>query len=135
MRFIDTNLLLRYLTKDDEEKAQKVLNLLKKVEKNEEKVIASSLVIFETIFTLESYYKISRQEIKNLLAPILNLRGLRLQDKEVYQEALDLYTQQKKISFADAFNATFAIKNGVKEIYSYDTDFDKLEQIKRITPK
>ena len=135
MRFIDTNLLLRYLTKDDEEKAQKVLNLLKKVEKNEEKVIASSLVIFETIFTLESYYKISRQEIKNLLAPILNLRGLKLQDKEVYQEALDLYTQHKKISFADTFNTAFAIKNDVKEIYSYDTDFDKLEQIKRITPE
>jgi len=57
MRFIDTNLFLRYFTRDEEEKAQKVLALLKRVEKNEEKVTTSPLVIFETIFTLESFYK------------------------------------------------------------------------------
>jgi predicted nucleic-acid-binding protein len=135
MRFLDTNLLLRYFTRDDEEKAQKVLSLLKRVEKNEEKVITSFLVIFETIFTLESYYKISREEVKDLMSPILDLRGLKLEDKEVYQEALDIYTQKKKVSFADAFNTAFSIKNGVKEIYSYDTDFDKLDQIERITPE
>jgi predicted nucleic acid-binding protein len=134
MRFIDTNPLLRYFTRDDEEKAQKVLNLLKRIEKNEEKIITSSLVIFETIFTLESYYKISRQEIKELLSTILDLRGLKLQDKELYQEAFKIYTQ-KKISFDDAFNIAFAIKNGIKEIYSYDTDFDKLDQIERVIPE
>jgi len=33
MRFLDTNILLRYFTKDDEKKANDVLRLLKKVEK------------------------------------------------------------------------------------------------------
>ena len=133
MRFIDTNLFLRYFTRDDEKKAQKVLGLLKRVEKNEEKIITSSLVMFEVIFTLESFYKIPREEIKELLYPILDLRSLKLSDKEVFREALDLFTQ-KKLSFADAFNASFAIKKGVKEIYSYDKNFDKLEGIERVTP-
>ena len=66
MRFIDTNLFLRYFTRDDEEKAEKVLNLLKRIERNEEQVITSSLVMFEVIFTLESFYKVSREEIKEL---------------------------------------------------------------------
>jgi len=78
MRFLDTNLLLRYFTRDDEEKARAVLELLKRVERNEEKVLTSPLVIFETVFTLQSYYKLSREEIKDLLIPILNLRGLKL---------------------------------------------------------
>jgi len=134
MRFIDTNLFLRYFTRDDEEKAQKVFNLFKRVERNEEKVITSPLVIFEIIFTLQSFYKVSRKEIKELLSPLLDLKGLKLQDKEVYREALDIYTK-KKVSFADAFNAAFAIKKGIKEIYSYDKDFDKLEEIKRIVPE
>ncbi|MFH1564923.1 MAG: PIN domain-containing protein [bacterium] len=134
MRFIDTNLFLRYLTNDDEEKAQKVLRLLKRVEKNEEKVTTSSLVMFEVIFTLESFYNTPRQDIRKFLTPILNLRGLKLADKEVFRKAMNIYVDKKKLSFADAFNVVFAIKGGVKEVYSYDTDFDKLEGIKRVTP-
>ena len=38
MRFIDTNLFIRYFTRDDEEKAQKVLALLKRVEKDKERI-------------------------------------------------------------------------------------------------
>ena len=37
-------------------------------------------------------------------------------------------------SFTDTFNTTFCLKKGIKEIYSYDEDFDKIEGIKRITP-
>jgi predicted nucleic acid-binding protein len=36
MRFIDTNVFLRYYTRDDEKKAEEVLRLLQKVEKNED---------------------------------------------------------------------------------------------------
>ncbi|MCL6584091.1 MAG: PIN domain-containing protein [bacterium] len=134
MRFIDTNLFLRYLTRDEEEKAQKILELLKRVEKREEKIITSSLVMFEVIFTLEKYYKVSREEIKKLLSPLLDLRGLKLSDKEVFKDALVLFAQKKSLPFVDAFNAAWAIKNGIKEIYSYDTDFDKVEGIKRVEP-
>ena len=133
MRFIDTNLFIRYFTRDEEEKAQRVLALLKRVEKGEEKITTSSLVIFETIFTLESFYKVSKQQVKELMLPILNLKGLKLPDKELYQQALDNYVK-KNISFVDAFNATFILKKGIKQIYSYDEDFDKIRGIKRVTP-
>jgi len=49
--FLDTNILLRFLTRDDEQKAQQALDLLLRIERGEEKVITSPLVIFETIFT------------------------------------------------------------------------------------
>ena len=133
MRFIDTNIFLRYFTRDDEKKAGEVLKLLKRVERNEEKVLTSPLVIFETIFTLETYYKIERKEIKKLLQPILNLRGLKLDFKDVFESALELYSK-KKISFADAFNTCFIRGQQIKEIYSFDEEFDKIEGIKRIIP-
>ena len=110
MRFIDTNFFLRYLTKDDEEKAKAVLELLKKVKIAEEKIITSPLVI---------------------LTPILNLRGLKLDYKEIFQKALDIYAQSN-ISFADIFNYCFMIENKIEEIYSFDKDFDKLKNIRRI---
>ncbi len=131
MRFIDTNFFLRYLTKDEEEKAKAVLELLKKVKIGEEKVITSPLVIFELIFTLQSYYKVPRKNIKNLLTPILSLRGLKLDQKTIFEKALDIYSESN-ISFADIFNYCFMLENKIDEIYSFDKDFDKLENIKRI---
>ncbi len=133
MRFIDTNLFIRYFTRDDEEKAEAVLKLLKRVEKNEEKIITSPLVIFELVFTLGSYYKVPRREIKEIMQPVFNLRGLRLDYRDVFESALELYSQGT-LSFADAFNACFMNKREIKEIYSYDKDFDQLEGIKRVVP-
>ena len=133
MRFLDTNLLIRYFTRDDEKKAQRVLKLLKRMERGEEKVITSPLVLFEIVFTLQSFYKVPREKIKELLSPILELRGLKLSDKEIYRSALDIYAK-KNLSFADAFNAAFALKKGIKEIYSYDEDLDKIEGIRRVVP-
>jgi len=133
MRFIDTNIFLRYLTGDDVKKATESLRLLKKIESNEEKVTTSSLVIFETIFTLGSFYKVSREEIRDLLLPILRLRGLRLENKEIFEKALEIYSVNK-ISFADIYNSCLMESQGIKEIYSYDEDFDKISEIKRIEP-
>jgi len=133
MRFIDTNLFIRYFTRDDEEKAQKALALLRRVERDKERITTSPLVIFETIFTLESFYRVPKKEIKELILPILKLKGLKLSNKEIYEESLDVHVR-KNISFTDAFNSVYILKKGIKEIYSYDEDFDEIEGIKRVTP-
>ncbi|MEN2986274.1 MAG: PIN domain-containing protein [Thermodesulfovibrionaceae bacterium] len=132
MRFIDTNFFLRYLTRDDEEKAQAVLNLLKRVEKNEEKVITSPLVVFEVIFTLQSFYNCEREEIKELVLPIISMRGLRLPFRNIFLRALEDFPQ-KQVSFADLFNYHFMIEYGIREIYSFDRDFDKFKDISRVS--
>jgi len=46
---------------------------------------------------------------------------------------LDLYAK-KNISFADAFNAVYLRSRHVSEIYSWDTDFDKIEGLSRVEP-
>jgi predicted nucleic acid-binding protein len=132
-KFSDTNIFLRYLTKDDEEKAYKVLDLLKKIEGGEEKAITSPLVIFELIFTLQKYYKLSREEIRDLVLPLINLRGLKLPYKAVFEKALEAFPNTN-VSFADLFNYFFMLEHEVKEIYSYDEDFDKLPEVKRLVP-
>ena len=131
--FLDTNILMRYFTGEDERKAEHALNLLTRVERGEERIITSSLVIFETIFTLQSFYKVPRQSIKELVLPIISLRGLHLPDKDIYYHAFDLYVT-KNISFADAYNAAYMLSEEVYNIYSWDRDFDKIEGIVRLEP-
>ncbi|MDI6864521.1 MULTISPECIES: PIN domain-containing protein [Thermodesulfovibrio] len=132
MRFIDPNFFLRYLTRDDEEKAQAVLELLKRIERNEEKVITSPLVMFELVFTLQSFYNCTREEIRDLVLPLISLRGLKLPFKKIFERAL-IDFPEKQISFADIFNYHFMIEHGIREIYSFDRDFDKFKDISRIT--
>ncbi len=132
--FLDTNILLCYLTRDDERKAQRALNLLMRIEQGEEKVITSSLVIFETVYTLQSLYKVPRPIIKEQILSIISMRNLSLPDKSLYYQAFNLYVT-KNISFADAFNAAYMLAERVPNVYSWDRDFDKIEGIVRLEPE
>ena len=133
MRFADTNIFLRFLTNDDVIKAKRALLLLKRVEEGKEKIVTSPLVIFELIFTLDKFYKVSRNDILEMVSAIINLEGLIVELKDVFTPALKLFAD-KNISFADAFNASIMKSKNIAEIYSYDTDFDKIEKIKRVEP-
>ena len=135
MRFLDTNVLVRYLTGDDPEKAKASLALLLRVERGEEAVMTSDIVIAETVYVLQSRtYRLPRDRIRQLVEPIIGLRGLRLPRKSLYTRAFDVYCQ-RNISFADAYNAAYMESRGLQEVYSYDTDFDHIEGITRIEPQ
>lgn len=133
-RFLDTNILLRYFTRDDEEKAQKALALLTRVERGEERVETSVLVVFETVYALQRLYRLPKLRVSELLTPILSLRGLHLLGKSLYIDALDLYASNN-VSYADAYNAVYMKARGMSEIYSWDSNFDKLEGIARVEPQ
>ena len=132
-RFLDTNILLRYFTKDDEDKAKRALNLLLRVERGEERVETSLLVIFETVYALQRLYHVPRPQIRQLLLNVIRLRGLHLPGKALCRDALLVY-EQKNVSFADAYHAVYLQARGMKEIYSWDADFDKLGAVVRVEP-
>jgi predicted nucleic acid-binding protein len=69
-----------------------------------------------------------------LLVPLINLPGIKLANKRLYQRAFDLYTNLP-IDYTDAYNAALMESRKQKDIYSYDSDFDRIEGIHRIEPK
>ncbi len=135
MRFLDTNILIRHLAKDDPRKSLASKELLRRIEGGEEAVILNDIVVFETVYILESprKYGLSRTQIKESLGQLLTLNGLRLPNKRLYPRTFDLYCETN-ISFADAFNTAFMESEGITEIYTYDTDFNKIRGIKRVEP-
>ena len=133
--FFDTNIVIRYLTNDDEKKAQKCLELFRKAERKEILLTTSESVIAEIVYILSSrsLYNLSREEVRKRLYPILNLKGLKLKNKNTYMEALDVYVS-KKIDFEDALTFSLMKKEGIEDIYSYDRDFNKFSEITRKEP-
>jgi uncharacterized protein len=133
--FLDANVILRYLLRDDEIKAQHCLELLEKAERREIALRTTDLVIAELVWVLESAttYNLPRERIRELLLPVILLPGLKLPGKKLYRRIFDLYVEED-IDFIDAYNAVQMVKQRLTRIYSYDSDFDRIAGISRIEP-
>jgi uncharacterized protein len=132
-RFLDTNVLIRLLTRDDQDKAAAAANLLARAADGEEKLVISPLVAFEVAFLLHGTYKLPRARTRDLMKAIISIRGIDLPEKGLWMGALDLYSATS-LSFADAFNTVYMKERGIRDIYSWDTDFDRIDGVTRLEP-
>ena len=133
MPIIDANIILRFLTNDIPKQADHCTKLLKRIESGLEEVWLPDLVLADIVWTLEKFYKQPKQRIQELLIPILELKGLRHNNKKISKLAFQLYVE-KNIDWTDAFVAAQMITQKKCEIYSYDSKFDKVDGINRLEP-
>jgi uncharacterized protein len=135
MHFVDANLFLRFLTRDDPVKAERVKELLERTERGEVAPLTSESVIAELVFVLSSprLYNLGCDRIRALMTPILSLKGLKLPKRAVYLRALDLYAETS-MDFVDALAIAQMEAGQVKEVYSYDGHFDLVSGIRRLEP-
>ncbi len=132
-RFIDTNIFLRFLTADLPAQAERCAALIQRLRDGKEVAYVSSLAVAEIIWTLERFYRLSKSEVAAKVSPLLKLKGLRVTNKQRFLGALALYAE-KNINFTDAYIAIQMEQARSEEIYSYDKDFDRLEDVTRIEP-
>lgn len=133
MRFVDTNVFLRFLVNDDPEKAADCETLFKKAVAGEEVLFTTDMVIAEIVWVLESYYELARSEVRDRVEKILNTQNLNCPNKDLILNSLAAY-EEKNIDFIDAYNAFILKKNGISELYSYDAHYDRLKWLTRIEP-
>jgi predicted nucleic-acid-binding protein len=122
---VDTNVLLRFLIGDDPPKAERAFALMKRVEGGGETVKITDEVITETVWTLDSFYRVPRSEIVASLIGLLGFSGIRVSSRDVLLEALQKYGSTSA-DFVDCFLAARANHDEIS-VYSFDeTDFKKL---------
>lgn len=137
MRFLDTNIILRYLTRDDETKAEACRRLFQQAQRGAEELLTCEAIVTEVVYVLSSPrgpYRLSHEEIRARLVPILTLRGLRLPQKRGYIRALDLYATSPFLDIEDALAVAHMERQGLSEIVSYDRDFDLVADVQRVEP-
>ena len=130
---IDTNILLRAIVQDDQKKAKNCLELINEIATSKIKVAVCDLILAEFVWTLMSFYKISKPEVLKYLSSIMSLGGLRIDNRCNALLGLELYNDYN-VKFIDAMIASHEIliaQGGA--IISYDKDFDKLK-IRRLEP-
>jgi predicted nucleic-acid-binding protein len=133
MRFVDTNVFLRFLVNDLPEQADHCEAIFRKAVTGEEALYTTDMVVAEIIWVLESYYDLPRIEVRSKVEKILNTQNLTCDNKETIIHALNLY-DEKNIDYIDAYNACILKLKGIGEVYSYDKHYDRMSWLKRIEP-
>jgi len=117
--FVDTNLFLRFLTNDVPTQADAVESLLHRAAAGEIKLITNPLVIAEIVWTLESFYRLTKTSIQEKVLAILNTPGLEVADGDRILQAIAWYADQN-VDFADAYNAAWLLDQGMTVAYTFD---------------
>lgn len=121
---LDTNVVVRFLVKDDEIQAQKVYALFKKIEKNKGKAYLSLLVIQETIWVLESAYDFEKSDILNAIKDFKELSFIICESTETVLQFLeDAETSSYELS--DLLIAYSSKTNGCDKVYTFDKKASK----------
>lgn len=129
--FIDTNIFLRPIVKDDFRKVQECEKILEKVKEGEIIAFTSNIVLAELMWVCNSFYKIKKQEIVKILKGISNFKNLKIIDNFNSKVAIKLY-EKHSIKFIDALIASNPdILDKTMAIISYDKDFDKINIIRK----
>ncbi len=95
---IDTNVLVRIITRDDEKQSQIALDY---VSNNSTPFVINHIVICELVWVLESAYKYDKKQIIKALECILKVKQFFILEKNSVRSALKLYAETM-IDFSDA---------------------------------
>ncbi len=94
---IDTNIVVRLLTKDDVEQYQKAYRLFE-----QHPIFISDTVILETEWVLRFAYQFSREQIIDALGKLLGLPNVTVNYPTIVAQAFTWHSQG--LDFADAFH-------------------------------
>ncbi len=121
---IDTNIILRYLVGDNERLHQKSKEIFKKAENGDINLLIKAVVVAETCFVLESFYKKSLDEIASAMEVLLSQKWLKVEDRK---GLLGMWTNYRnKLHFVDSYLLSSAKVNKYK-ILTFDKEIEKIE--------
>ena len=95
MKGFDTNVLVRYLVKDDPEQATIVAKLIVEAAETEAPIYLDMIVLCETVWVLESGYDYAKDTIADVLEKLLLTQQFELEERDQVWRALRRYRAGK----------------------------------------
>jgi predicted nucleic-acid-binding protein len=123
---LDTNLLIRYLTKDDVAQYAKVERLIDQAVARDERLLINSAVLCEVTWVLDAAYGYSRAEIAHALERILQTAEFEIERAEEARQALRDFTTTRA-GFADAFIGRINRTLGAEHTATFDRGLKALD--------
>ena len=128
MLVIDADVIIRFLTKDDLDKAKRFKRFLQSAKP----ATVIDVTIAEVFWTLKSFYHYPKQKILDALNAFISLPQIHLR-RELLFEVIEIL-KTANISFIDAYVAAYSLRKHGGQVLSYDKGFAKVKGIRRVEP-
>jgi predicted nucleic-acid-binding protein len=126
MRAVDTNVLVRLLTRDD-------LRQTKVAEKFVEGgAWVSHLVLMEATWVLSTVYEVTPAALARSIDMLLNHQHLTVQEPEVVASALRHFQAKLALGFSDCLILEVARRSGHLPLGTFDRDLGRLPGVQRL---
>ena len=122
---VDTNVLVRFLVRDDEAQFERARRLIKRETGRGEPVFVSQLVLLETEWVLRSRYAVTKTAMIAALAALLEARELRFEDEPSVEEAVFVW-RDCSAEFADCLINAHHRSLGCRATATFDAKALKL---------
>ena len=126
MRAVDTNVLVRLATRDDERQAAAAEAFVSKG------AWVSHLVLAEAMWVLTSVYGLESGALATAVEMFLNHRDLTVQDSDAVAAALVHYRRKPSLSFSDCLVLEVARKAGHLPLGTFDREPGRLAGAHRL---
>jgi predicted nucleic-acid-binding protein len=126
MRAIDTNVLVRLITRDHSGQAAAAERFIEKG------AWVSVLALAEAVWVLATVYKLSPRELAEAVEMLLQHRDLVLQDEETVAGALELFRETPALGFSDCLMVHLARKAGHLPLGTFDRGLGKVEGTQKL---
>ncbi|MFI4940077.1 MAG: PIN domain-containing protein [Burkholderiales bacterium] len=122
---VDTNVLVRFLVRDDEAQFEKARKLIKREVAAGRRVFVSQLVLLETEWVLRSRYSLPKNSIIETISSLLDATDVRLEDEPAIEEALFSW-RDANADFADCLIGAQNRRLGCRATATFDVKASRL---------
>ena len=122
---IDTNVLVRFLVRDDDAQFEKARKLIKREVAAGRRVFVNQLVLMETEWVLRSRYAVPKNQIIEAVSGLMNATDVQFEDEPAIEEAIFIW----KDSVADFADCLIGAKNrrmGCRATATFDAKASRL---------
>jgi len=126
MRAVDTNVLVRLLTRDDPKQVSAAEAFVRGG------AWVSHLVLVEASWVLATVYDVGPSELAAAIDMLLNHKDLTLQDADVVSSALQQFQSKPALGFSDCLVLEVARRAGHLPLGRFDRNLSKLNGAQRL---
>ncbi len=123
VKAIDSNVLVRYFTKDDDELAKRATKLLMFVPASS--VLLDRVIIAELGYFLRSVYGLEKDQVILVYKSILANNIFSIPDRELVEMTVNFFDKEKPLSFEDCWLLSLKHSKKVTDILTFDNDLFK----------
>jgi len=119
MKALDTNVLVRFLVRDDTRQADIVYRVFKEAEESKDVLFVPLLVVLEVFWVLESVYEIPRIDILDAIHELLLMPILKFEAQSAISNAIS-QARKTRMDLSDLLIAHSARSSGCEYVLTFD---------------